>query len=130
MILANTEELHEKNDRLRCRVRELEDALRAMQASAAPEQQHPLLQDELLQLKVPVTGHGDDQQPQTGSVATKVDDDDIADTFGMLFDHSFCFSEDNLPCITRDVVHWHARRGILSRQDRPIRGELHSSSTG
>lgn len=52
MVLANTEELHTKIERLCSRVRELEDALRLLQKHVSKEQ-HPLLREELLALKVP-----------------------------------------------------------------------------
>lgn len=49
-MLANTEELHERIEHLCSRVRELEDALRALQVSVSNEP-HPLLRTDLLQLK-------------------------------------------------------------------------------
>jgi hypothetical protein len=77
MILANTEELHEKNDLLSARIRELEDALRTMQMSS--EQPHPLLRDDIL--KAPIMGHSD-TQPKAGLVGLKTDNDDVTDAFG------------------------------------------------
>ena len=52
MILANTEELHEKIERLCTRIKDLESALQVLQASVST-QPHPLLREDLLQLKVP-----------------------------------------------------------------------------
>ncbi|KAL0952109.1 hypothetical protein HGRIS_008740 [Hohenbuehelia grisea] len=45
LILANTEELHDRIDTLCGRIRELEDALRLLQASVSDEQ-HPLLRED------------------------------------------------------------------------------------
>ncbi|KAF8650271.1 hypothetical protein AX16_005325 [Volvariella volvacea WC 439] len=52
LVLANTEELHDRIDRLCGRIRELEDALRSLHANHS-SQPHPLLTLELLQLKGP-----------------------------------------------------------------------------
>ncbi|KAG6844716.1 hypothetical protein H0H87_004439 [Tephrocybe sp. NHM501043] len=49
-ILANTEQLHEKITVLSDRVRDLEDALQALQAQHSP-QPHPLLAPDLLRIK-------------------------------------------------------------------------------
>ncbi|KAF5330267.1 hypothetical protein D9758_014459 [Tetrapyrgos nigripes] len=50
-ILANTEQLHQRNDLLTERVRQLEEALRSLQATCSSDP-HPLLSPELLQLKI------------------------------------------------------------------------------
>ncbi|KAJ7207535.1 fungal-specific transcription factor domain-containing protein, partial [Mycena pura] len=50
LVLANTEELHERIEHLCSRIRELEDALRTLQVSVSNEP-HPLLRTDLLQLK-------------------------------------------------------------------------------
>lgn len=67
MVLANTEELHEKIERLCSRVRELEDALRTLQSTVS-ERTHPLLQEDLLNLKTPsnVAGTGTAQSVGEG----------------------------------------------------------------
>ena len=54
MILANTEELHDQIEALLDRVKELEDALRSLQASVST-QPHPLLsQSDLGALHIPI----------------------------------------------------------------------------
>lgn len=53
-VLANTTELHEKIGQLSNRVRELELALRDSHILSHPSEQHPLLRDDLLQIKRPL----------------------------------------------------------------------------
>ena len=52
-ILANTEQLHDKINQLATRVRQLEDAL-AHSHSMGSAMPHPLLSDDLLQIKRPL----------------------------------------------------------------------------
>ncbi|KAG7451871.1 uncharacterized protein BT62DRAFT_959771 [Guyanagaster necrorhizus] len=52
LILANTEQLHERIEHLCSRIRDLENALKMIQATVSPEP-HPLLRADLLQLKSP-----------------------------------------------------------------------------
>ncbi|KAE9397439.1 hypothetical protein BT96DRAFT_957908 [Gymnopus androsaceus JB14] len=52
LVLANTEQLHERIEHLCTRIRELESALRGAQAQLSQEE-HPLLRSDLLQLKSP-----------------------------------------------------------------------------
>ncbi|KAF9259356.1 hypothetical protein L218DRAFT_908477 [Marasmius fiardii PR-910] len=52
LVLANTEELHDRIDILCSRIRELESALRVLQMQCFDEP-HPLLTPDLLQLKAP-----------------------------------------------------------------------------
>lgn len=52
-MLANTEALHDKISQLSTRVRQLEDALQQSHRLNSP-QPHPLLSDELLQIKRPL----------------------------------------------------------------------------
>lgn len=52
LVLANTEELHDRIEILCSRVRELEDALRTLQDTVSDEP-HPMLRNDLLQIKVP-----------------------------------------------------------------------------
>ncbi|KAL1746787.1 fungal-specific transcription factor domain-containing protein [Schizophyllum fasciatum] len=53
-VLANTEDLHEKIQQLAQRVRTLEDALAESHAHNDPHNPHPLLANELLQIKRPL----------------------------------------------------------------------------
>lgn len=73
-ILSNTKELHEENDSLRDRVKELEQALADLQSQVTCEP-HPLLKDtyKLVSEKL---------SPVTDDV--KVEEDDGVDTFGSL----------------------------------------------
>ena len=96
MVLANTEELHEKIDRLCSRVRELEDALRTLQSTVS-DQSHPLLREDLLNIKAPTatlsTAGRNDSPPQaTSSSITLVprleriaDEDSLIDAFGIIY---------------------------------------------
>jgi hypothetical protein len=52
-VLANTEELHEKIIQLQDRISSLENALATLQA-AHSSQPHPLLREDLLELKAPL----------------------------------------------------------------------------
>src|SRR5258705_13095005 len=92
MVLANTEELHEKVEHLRSRVRELEDALRNIQSSVS-EQPHPLLREDLLNIKSPTSGPSTAKRnissPQAGPSKHPAhegsgDDDNLIDAFGMV----------------------------------------------
>ena len=92
MVLANTEELHEKIERLCARVRELEHALRTLQSTVS-EQTHPLLREELV--KAPITGlttsgrNDSPPQPTSSGIAhiPRVDrvgeEDSLIDAFGI-----------------------------------------------
>jgi hypothetical protein len=61
-VLANTQELHEKISVLANRVRELEDGLAQSHAVNSTEL-HPLLSEELLQLKRPLERERPDDTP-------------------------------------------------------------------
>lgn len=52
LVLANTEELHDRIEHLCSRIRELENALRTLQETVS-EDPHPLLRQDLLQVKAP-----------------------------------------------------------------------------
>ncbi|KIY72318.1 hypothetical protein CYLTODRAFT_440727 [Cylindrobasidium torrendii FP15055 ss-10] len=52
LVLANTEQLHARIDQLCSRIRELEDALRALQTTVSANS-HELLREDLLQIKSP-----------------------------------------------------------------------------
>lgn len=70
-VLANTETLHEKINVLASRVRHLEDAL-AQSHSLNSTETHPLLTEELLQIKRPLererveTGPSKEESTETG----------------------------------------------------------------
>lgn len=98
MVLASTKELHDRIEVLCSRVRELEDGLRTLQSTVS-EQNHPLLREDLLQIKAPTTGLGvasstprsADSTPQStssvGALSTprmdkNTDDDSFIDAFG------------------------------------------------
>ncbi|KDQ26287.1 hypothetical protein PLEOSDRAFT_1077318 [Pleurotus ostreatus PC15] len=81
-VLAATEHLHRRISRLRDRVRQLEDALAALQAKQSSEP-HPLLREDLLS-----TG-GDDAEdslgiPEDGGAPTTGMSSDTLDAFGTL----------------------------------------------
>ncbi len=80
MILKNTEELHENIDSLCMRVRELEEALRVLQASVS-SQPHPLLKEEL-QIKLPDRM---DREVRSSSGTPSAEDEEAAmvDSLGM-----------------------------------------------
>ncbi|KIK58189.1 hypothetical protein GYMLUDRAFT_45397 [Collybiopsis luxurians FD-317 M1] len=82
LVLANTEQLHERIEQLCSRIRELENALRAAQAQLSDEE-HPLLRSELLGLKSPHAAYpAGGPAPQTSfvSVADNVDPSASVDT--------------------------------------------------
>jgi len=62
-VLANTEVLHEKITTLASRVRQLEDALQDAYGQISLER-HPLLSDELLQIKRPLEREAPEDMPQ------------------------------------------------------------------
>ena len=64
-VLANTEALHEKITQLSTRVRQLEDALQEAHNKTSLEA-HPLLSDELLQIKRPLERESQEDSPQQG----------------------------------------------------------------
>jgi hypothetical protein len=80
LVLANTEELHEKIERLCARIRDLEVALRTLQSHFS-DSPHPLLQEALLTLKSP-----DSMVLPTTSMRESpiIDEDGIVDDFGTL----------------------------------------------
>ncbi|PFH45910.1 hypothetical protein AMATHDRAFT_70915 [Amanita thiersii Skay4041] len=79
-VLANTEALHEKINELANRVRQLEDALRESHSLNSSES-HPLLCEELLQIKRPLERERIDQHP---TVEEKLDAADAIDALGSL----------------------------------------------
>ncbi|KAJ4470836.1 fungal-specific transcription factor domain-containing protein [Lentinula aciculospora] len=101
LVLANTEQLHDRIEQLCSRIRELESALRSTQAQLSAED-HPLLRSELLQLKSPhvvytndgpappmsSNSSGSDTHPfrsdNDASPKTKVEDENLIDAFGTL----------------------------------------------
>ncbi|KAK1228600.1 hypothetical protein PQX77_008350 [Marasmius sp. AFHP31] len=64
LVLANTEELHDRIEGLCGRIRELEAALRVLQMQVSDEP-HPLLTPDLLQLKAPQTNGNNKAQQKT-----------------------------------------------------------------
>lgn len=81
-VLASTQELHEKIALLSSRIRELEDGLRTSHASNTNgTDPHPLLTDELLQIKAPIQREG------IAQLVNSAQDDsgaDVVDSFGSL----------------------------------------------
>ncbi|KAJ3763088.1 fungal-specific transcription factor domain-containing protein [Lentinula raphanica] len=53
LVLANTQQLHDRIEQLCSRIRELESALRSAQTQLSENDEHPLLRPELLELKFP-----------------------------------------------------------------------------
>ncbi|KAJ7610086.1 fungal-specific transcription factor domain-containing protein [Roridomyces roridus] len=93
LVLANTEELHDRIENLCGRIRELEDALRALQETVS-DRPHPLLRTDLLHLKSrsqPATGG---PSPVSSEQSTLVDEfsdpaprseeENFIDSFGTL----------------------------------------------
>ncbi|EPT00931.1 hypothetical protein FOMPIDRAFT_1162266 [Fomitopsis schrenkii] len=64
-VLANTEALHDKITQLSTRVRQLEDALQESHSKTSLEG-HPLLSEELLQIKRPLERESQEDSPQRG----------------------------------------------------------------
>ncbi|KIK61560.1 hypothetical protein GYMLUDRAFT_96415 [Collybiopsis luxurians FD-317 M1] len=79
-VLANTEDLHDKISQLATRVRQLEDAL-AHSHSMSTSHPHPLLSEELLQIKRPLERERMDVAP---SKEKKIDPNDTIDAMGSL----------------------------------------------
>ncbi|KIK97941.1 hypothetical protein PAXRUDRAFT_9870 [Paxillus rubicundulus Ve08.2h10] len=70
-VLADTEKLHEKISLMSDRIRQLEDALAALQSSVSSTESHPLLHRELLGIKSIIDLHA----AVEGGEATKSNDD-------------------------------------------------------
>ncbi|KAJ7157332.1 fungal-specific transcription factor domain-containing protein [Mycena filopes] len=104
LVLANTEELHDRIEFLCARIRELEDALRTLQETVT-DRPHPLLRTDLLNIKtvtprvrdtntsaVNGNGNGNNQSPSAGSGSAdspdasspRTDDESFIDAFGTL----------------------------------------------
>ena len=64
-VFAKTGTLHEKITQLSTRVRQLEDALQEAHNKTSLEA-HPLLSDELLQIKRPLERESQEDSPQQG----------------------------------------------------------------
>ncbi|EKM50386.1 uncharacterized protein PHACADRAFT_263665 [Phanerochaete carnosa HHB-10118-sp] len=79
-VLANTEVLHEKILVLSTRVRELEDALAEAHAAPPSAEPHPLLSQELLQLKRPL----EREAPEVAK-ETEVETAEAIDAIGSLY---------------------------------------------
>jgi hypothetical protein len=79
-VLANTESLHDKIGELSTRVRQLEDALRQSH-SLTSTVSHPLLSDDLLQIKRPLEREKLDDSPTKDE---KPDQGDTIDAIGHL----------------------------------------------
>lgn len=112
LVLANTEQLHERIEHLCTRIRELESALRGAQAQLSQEE-HPLLRSDLLQLKSPHIAYPNERTttpqfaptsdtttegtmppcPSTGDTITgggptkRPEDESLIDAFGMFMFH-------------------------------------------
>jgi hypothetical protein len=81
-VLASTQELHEKISELAQRVRDLEDALRSSHSQLSGDQ-HPLLSDDLLRIKMPLQR----EMPASATSMTHEKDEpspDVVDAFGSL----------------------------------------------
>lgn len=98
-ILANTEVLHDKIGQLASRVRELEDAL-ADQYSRHSTERHPLLSEELLQIKRPL-----EREPKKeAGEAQEAETSENIDAVGSLWVHHFVFSRSCLCSISHPIV--------------------------
>lgn len=87
-VLASTQDLHEKISELCSRVRELEDALREAHVRLSPPspqghppQQHPLLTEDLLRIKMPLQRETPSERYGNG---IKEEPADVVDSFGSL----------------------------------------------
>jgi hypothetical protein len=78
VILATTEDLHQRNEILSNRIKELEDALRTLQSSIT-EEPHPLLTPDLLLLKLPPG-----VRTNIPEVSEAPNEEDMAEVFGTL----------------------------------------------
>ena len=95
MVLANTEQLHERIEQLCARIRELETGLRTLQASVSSEP-HPLLQKPagVFQPMIPNPGRTSPTTlPSLQTEPTESDEeseeDNFVDAFGARFDMVF-----------------------------------------
>ncbi|KAF9221421.1 hypothetical protein BS17DRAFT_803536 [Gyrodon lividus] len=83
-VLASTQELHEKISDLCNRVRELEDALRSSHSLVSPDK-HPLLTDELLQIKAPLQREPPNHRnTPKAEIKEEEQNGEIVDAFGSL----------------------------------------------
>ncbi|KAJ7511773.1 fungal-specific transcription factor domain-containing protein [Mycena galericulata] len=87
LVLANTEELHERIENLCARIRELEDALRTLQETVS-DRPHPLLRTDLLHLKTrPASDDASPSSNGSGSsyeVPERSEEESFIDAFGTL----------------------------------------------
>ncbi|KIJ20777.1 hypothetical protein PAXINDRAFT_165615 [Paxillus involutus ATCC 200175] len=83
-VLASTQELHEKISELCNRVRELEDALRYSHSVVSPDK-HPLLTDDLLQIKAPLQREpSNHRNAPKAEIKEEEQNGEIVDAFGSL----------------------------------------------
>ncbi|KAL0072372.1 hypothetical protein AAF712_000135 [Marasmius tenuissimus] len=80
VTVSETAALHRKIDEMGQRIRQLEDALSLLQASVSSEQ-HPLLRDEYMRIKFPLSPFEDTKLEKEGVPAGTVD---LADAVGTL----------------------------------------------
>ncbi|KAK7056210.1 hypothetical protein VNI00_002762 [Paramarasmius palmivorus] len=92
-VLANTEVLHDKITELASRVRTLEDAL-ADSHSMTSLHTHPLLSDELLQIKRPL------ERERLDHPSIKEEKQENGDTIDAMGSLSLLYSEQCAPCLT------------------------------
>jgi hypothetical protein len=83
LVLANTEELHNKIEVMSARIRELEEALRNMQSERS-DLPHPLLSDAITVIssdspESSSSSHYPERQPEPSN---KADSDSVIDAFG------------------------------------------------
>jgi hypothetical protein len=100
LILSNTEELHERIEVLCTRNRDLEEALKSLQA-AVSDGPHPLLQANSHTLQVPSPQKTPPPKPVPVPVPvlprteeSRVDDENILDAFGLVVAAKRCISND------------------------------------
>ena len=82
-VLASTQELHEKITELCTRTRDLEDALRTVYAKNSNDP-HPLLSEELLNVKAPLQRDAPPRNPTTVNQQEEENNPDVIDNFGTL----------------------------------------------
>jgi len=83
LVLANTEELHNKIEVMSARIRELEETLRQMQSEAS-DLPHPLLSDTITVISndSPESSSSSSYPEQQPQHSNKADPDSVIDAFG------------------------------------------------
>lgn len=120
LVLANTEELHNRIEVMSTRIRELEEALKQVHGEQH-KQPHPLLADTITVITQDRVEESSNSGHYEGYASrSKTDTDTVIDAFGRVT--SFTKHKDSLNRI-RDAHNWNSRRNNFHEQHRSLRSE-------